>query len=61
MSQPTPKQLLDIAQVHINSRIPTLKSRKSDALDFYDVSVWNLEAALIAAYELGAKSAKEEI
>jgi hypothetical protein len=59
MSQPIYMKLLDIAQTHINSRIPTLKSRNNDGLDFYEVSVWNLEAALTAAYELGFKDRSE--
>lgn len=31
----------------------TLKSQWSDHLDFFETSVWSLEAALKAAYELG--------
>lgn len=34
----------------------TLDERKSDSLDFRDVSVWSVEAALRAAYEAGAAS-----
>lgn len=43
--------------------IPSLKGREDlearymDELDFFDVSVWSLEAALAAAYELGRKEA----
>ena len=33
--------------------IETLATRKSDALDFYDIGVWGLKAALEAAYEAG--------
>ena len=33
--------------------VETLKTRNSDSLDFYDVSVWNMELALKAAFELG--------
>jgi hypothetical protein len=40
MKYPADRQLLNIAQTYINVRIPTLKSRNSDALDFYNVSVW---------------------
>ena len=31
----------------------TLKAQWSDRLDFFETSVWSLEAALKAAYELG--------
>ena len=33
--------------------IETLAERKSDSLDFHEVSVWGLRDALLAAYELG--------
>ena len=38
--------------------IETLETRNSDSLDFHDVSVWGVEAALKAAYELGRNSKK---
>ena len=60
MKKPTQRQLLNLAQTYINNRIPTLESRKSDSLDFYDISVWNLESALLAAYDLGYRAAQEE-
>ena len=34
-------------------RIPTLNERGSDSLDFHDVSVWSINAALTQAYEKG--------
>ncbi len=37
-------------------RIETLQQQYSDSLDFHEVSVWSLEAALEAAYELGRKA-----
>jgi hypothetical protein len=37
--------------------IQTLQVRNRDSLDFHDVGVASLEAALIAAYELGQKEA----
>ena len=49
------KKLAKIA----SENIPELKGRKtlkafcSDADDFFETSVWSLEAALKAAYELG--------
>lgn len=33
--------------------IETLERRWSDSLDFHDVGVWNVKAALEAAYEAG--------
>ena len=33
--------------------IETLDRRMSDRLDFHDVAVWTVEAALAAAYEAG--------
>lgn len=38
--------------------VDTLEERKSDRLDFYDLSVWRLQAALEAAYKAGQQSAK---
>jgi hypothetical protein len=38
--------------------IETLERRKRDALDFHDVSVWGVEAALIAAYEAGREAGR---
>lgn len=31
----------------------TLEARKVDALDFHEVAVWSVKAALIAAYQAG--------
>ncbi len=45
-----------IAQQHLN--IETLVERKSDGLDFHDVAVWSIKAALEAAYEAGRKARK---
>lgn len=42
-----------IAQEHLY--IDTLERRWGDSLDFHEVSVWGVEAALKAAYELGRK------
>ena len=36
--------------------IETLETRRSDALDFHDVAVWQVRDALEAAYEMGRKS-----
>ena len=48
-------QLLEeIAKKHLN--LETLETRNSDSLDFHDVSVWGIKAALQEAYEAGKKS-----
>lgn len=38
--------------------IETLDRRMRDALDFHDVSVWGVEAALVAAYEAGREAGR---
>ena len=38
-------------------RVPTLKSRNADHLDFYELSCWTLQAALDLAYDAGRKAA----
>ena len=47
------KKLAEIARQHL--RIETLDTCGSDRLDFHDVSVWGVKAALQAAYNLGRK------
>jgi hypothetical protein len=42
-----------IASEHLG--IPTLESRMDDGLDFHDVAVWQIRAALISAYRAGAR------
>ena len=37
-------------------RIPTLETRRSDSLDFYDCAVWSIRDALIEDYAAGQKS-----
>jgi hypothetical protein len=44
--------LLDPATVGIE----TLEARRSDSLDFHDVSVWGVRAAIEAAYKAGANA-----
>ena len=54
------KQLIgQIANDHLS--IPTLEPRKSDSLDFHQVSVWAVETALNAAFEAGSQHAKSGI
>jgi hypothetical protein len=45
--------VLKIASDYLN--IKTLVTRKSDSLDFYDVAVWQVKAALEAAFDAGAR------
>jgi hypothetical protein len=48
-------QLLEnIAKQHLF--VETLETRHSDRLDFHDVSVWSIKAALEAAYLAGQQS-----
>ena len=48
------QQLQTIATDHLF--IATLETRNSDRLDFHDVSVWAVKAALQAAFEAGHQS-----
>lgn len=43
-----------LAKKHL--RIDTLEEQHSDRLDFHTVAVWELKAALEAAYNAGAQS-----
>jgi len=52
IEEPTPNPLLtDIARRYLG--IPTLEKRNSDVQDFHDLAVWNIQAALTAAFETG--------
>lgn len=46
--------LADIARRHLG--VPSLETRNSDSLDFYDLAVWNIQAALEAAFAAGQKA-----
>jgi hypothetical protein len=50
MKRPDPI-LAAIAREHLF--IPTLETRRADSLDFHDVAVWQVEAALKAAFDAG--------
>jgi len=50
--------LESIARKHL--LIGTLDTRGSDALDFNDVAVWSIKAALQAAFEAGQASGRAE-
>ena len=45
---PSEALLLEIAAKHFH--IETLETRNSDRLDFHDVAVWSIRAALEAAF-----------
>jgi len=49
---PSDALLLEIAAKHFHS-IETLETRNSDGLDFHDVAVWSICAALEAAFAAG--------
>lgn len=52
--QSTYEMLTSIAKKHLF--IETLEARNSDSLDFYDLAVWDVKAALHAAFEAGKAS-----
>lgn len=54
MTTAIPRLLTRIAREHLG--IPTLQTRQSDRLDFHDVGVWQVAAALAAAYEAGTSA-----
>ena len=39
--------------------LETLDKRNSDRLDFHDVAVWNIKAALQAVFEAGQQAGKK--
>lgn len=45
------REIAEIARVHLH--IETLEARRHDSLDFHNLAVWNIEAALEAAYLAG--------
>jgi hypothetical protein len=49
--------LTSIAREHLG--IGTLETRRSDSLDFHDVAVWQVEAALKAAFDAGRNTASQ--
>jgi hypothetical protein len=48
--------MLDIAKRHFF--VETLDTRNSDGLDFHDVAVWSIRAALNEAYSTGLAAAR---
>ena len=58
MAKKTKEQIIqEIANTHCF--IETLETRKSDSLDFHEVSVWGLKAALEAAYQAGTEAKRK--
>ena len=53
---PSEALLLEIATKHFHS-IETLETRNSDRLDFHDVAVWAMRAALTEAFAAGLAAA----
>jgi len=47
---------LEIAAKHF--RLETLETRNSDGLDFHDVAVWSIRAALEAAFAAGQAASR---
>ncbi len=52
---PSEALLLEVATRHFHS-IETLETRNSDRLDFHDVAVWAIRAALEEAFEAGRRA-----
>ena len=48
--------LLEIAAKHFHT-VETLETRNRDRLDFHDVAVWTIRAALEEAFEAGRRAA----
>ena len=48
------KTIAEIAARHLH--LETLETRNSDSLDFHDLAVWSIKAALEAAYKAGLQS-----
>ncbi len=56
-AQQQPNPLFErIACEHLH--VETLAERRSDSLDFHEVSVWGIERALQAAFDAGMQTAK---
>ena len=57
-AQQLAQQLAQIALEHLG--IETLETRRSDALDFHDLSVWQIKSALLAAYQAGLAAGQQD-
>ena len=56
--EPINSDLSDIAKKFLG--VTTLATRNSDQLDFYDLAVWNISAALEAAFLAGQLASGEK-
>jgi hypothetical protein len=56
-ADPSEALLLEIAAKHFHT-IETLETRNRDQLDFHDVAVWAIRAALEEAFEAGRRVTK---
>lgn len=56
ISQDISEQLADIAEKIL--RVPVLEARMHDRLDFHELAVWEIKAALEAAYLVGKSRQK---
>ena len=57
MNKDVEQALSAIATNHL--QIETLETRHSDSLDFHDVAVWSIKAALVEAFELGQQNSNK--
>jgi len=57
-TEPRDAIIAHIARQHL--RFETMETRNSDTLDFRDVAVWSVKAALEAAFAAGRASAVAE-
>ena len=55
--KPIEQLLTQIAQQHLD--VETLETRLSDRLDFHDLAVWSIKAALEAAYQAGVEHGRQ--
>lgn len=55
--KPIEQLLTQIAQQHLD--VETLETRRSDRLDFHDLAVWSIKAALEAAYQAGVEQGRQ--
>jgi len=53
---PSEALLLEIAAKHFHT-VETLETRNRDRLDFHDVAVWSIRAALEEAFDAGCRAA----
>ena len=53
---PSEALLLEIAAKHFF--LETIETRNSDGLDFHDVAVWSIRAALVAAFAAGQSASR---